>query len=88
MAVAAACLYAELIGVMHALREFLEGGVHLVAGGAELVGLRHFKAADEAARKRDADNECDQPPGRYTEQKPALRTPPQPGRKPSPRRLG
>jgi hypothetical protein len=47
-----------------------------------LRGRVHFKAADKAARKRDTDNEGDQPSGRYTEQEPALRTPLQPCCKP------
>src|SRR6202034_444813 len=87
MAIPAARLNAEYIGVMHALRELLEGLLHLVAGGAEPIGFSQFQGAKEAARKADADDKSNQPSGRNPKQEPALRPPPQPGGKTAVHRL-
>ena len=70
---------AELIRIMSALRQFLEGDVHLVTRRAEGHGFGQFQSADETAGNGDADEEGNEAPGRYAEQEPALRAPPQPG---------
>ena len=87
VAVAAACLDAEGIGIVHAPRELLVWGAHLVTRGAKLVGLCKFEAAQKTAREHDARDERDQPSGRYAEQEPTLRATPQPGPNPATRRL-
>ena len=78
VALAAARLNTEHIGVMHAMPVLLEGLVHLVTGRAKGIGVSDFKSAEKGTRKPDADDESYQPAERYAEQEPTLRTPPKP----------
>src|SRR5208282_632460 len=80
VAVAAARLNAEYIGGVHAARQLLIGLLHFVAGSTERIGFGHFQATEKTARKTDAEDEAQHPAGRYAEQEPTLRAPPQPSR--------
>lgn len=57
---------AELIRVMRALRQFLEGRVHFMARSAKRDGFRVLKTANEAAGKSDADDEGQEAAGWYS----------------------
>lgn len=67
VAVGAARANAELIRVMHAMRQFLEWRIHFVAGSAERVRRGIFQGAEKAAGEAYTDEECEQPTGRYSE---------------------
>ncbi len=80
MAVGATRANTELIRVMHALRQFLEGRVHFMAGSTKRDGFSVLQSADETAGKSDSHDEGNEPTGRDSEEKPALGEAPEPRR--------